>query len=113
MIRYCPPLSVSAVRTFSISTGLEASTVTPGRTAPDESRTTPAMDACAYAATGVSNPVTSRHNANRKDCFILPPPPSSLFSTVTTADDQTELHDRDAPSRPRRFPTNKKLILVR
>jgi hypothetical protein len=34
---------VTALRTFSISAGLDASTVTPGSTAPDESRTTPAM----------------------------------------------------------------------
>src|SRR5688572_12634127 len=37
-----------------MSAGLAASTVTPGRTAPDVSRTTPAMDACACAATGTS-----------------------------------------------------------
>ena len=30
-----------------MSAGLEASTVTPGRTAPDASVTTPAMEACA------------------------------------------------------------------
>src|SRR6188768_3919488 len=39
-------------RTFSIRAGLAASTVTPGRTAPDESRTTPASDACACAMAG-------------------------------------------------------------
>jgi hypothetical protein len=32
-----------AVRTFSISAGLAASTVTPGKTPPDVSLTTPAM----------------------------------------------------------------------
>jgi hypothetical protein len=39
-IRYRPWLSVTAVRTRSIRAGLLASTVTPGRTPPDASRTT-------------------------------------------------------------------------
>jgi hypothetical protein len=43
-IRYKPLPSVMAVRTFSMSASLAASTVTPGRTAPDVSRTTPVMD---------------------------------------------------------------------
>ena len=51
-MRYWPAPSVTAVRAFSIRTGLVASTVTPGRTAPDASFTTPAMDACAYADSG-------------------------------------------------------------
>jgi hypothetical protein len=38
-----PSLSVMAVRTFSISAGLAASTVTPGRTPPDASTTAPPM----------------------------------------------------------------------
>src|SRR6185295_6009477 len=41
--RYRPLLSVVTDRTFSIRAGLDASTVTPGRTAPDVSLTTPAM----------------------------------------------------------------------
>src|SRR6185369_17293345 len=48
-ILYWPLPSVTTVRTFSMSAGLAASTVTPGSTAPDVSLTTPAMDACAYA----------------------------------------------------------------
>ena len=43
-----PGAVVTAVRTFSISAGLAASTVTPGSTAPDVSATVPAIDACAY-----------------------------------------------------------------
>src|SRR2546428_2100798 len=43
MILYWPAPSVVADRTFSISAGLAASTVTPGRTAPDVSLTVPAM----------------------------------------------------------------------
>ena len=37
---------MTALRTFSISAGLDASTVTPGSTAPEASRTTPAIDLC-------------------------------------------------------------------
>src|SRR6516164_1261341 len=48
-ILYWPCPSVTAVRTFSISAGLEASTVTPGKTAPDGSLTTPAMLLVAWA----------------------------------------------------------------
>src|SRR5262245_41316588 len=46
MSQNSPPSSVTAVRTFSINTGLDASTVTPGKTAPDVSLTTPVMDDC-------------------------------------------------------------------
>ena len=38
--------------TRSISAGLEASTVTPGRMAPEASRTVPASEACADASAG-------------------------------------------------------------
>ncbi len=38
-IRNCPVPSVTAVRVFSMSTGLAASTVTPGSTAPEASFT--------------------------------------------------------------------------
>src|SRR5688572_28495464 len=51
MMRYCPLPSVIAVRTFSMSAGLEASTVTPGRTAPDRSLATPVID-CARPTAG-------------------------------------------------------------
>ena len=37
-----------------MSAGLDASTVTPGSTAPDESLTTPVMEACANAMAGTS-----------------------------------------------------------
>ena len=51
-MRYWPLPSVVADRTFSISAGLAASTVTPGSTAPDGSLTTPVIDACAQAIDG-------------------------------------------------------------
>src|SRR5262245_60418438 len=41
-IRYWPVPSVTTVRDFSMSAGLDASTLTPGRIAPDESLTIPA-----------------------------------------------------------------------
>ena len=53
-MRYCPPPSVTTVRTFSMSTGLLASTVTPGSTAPDVSFTVPVIVACANAMVGTS-----------------------------------------------------------
>src|SRR5580765_4594312 len=49
MILYKPWPSVITLRTFSIRTGLAASTVTPGSTAPLVSRATPAIDpVCAH-----------------------------------------------------------------
>ena len=51
---YRPSSSVTTARTFSMRTGLAASTVTPGNTAPDVSLTTPAKvplpTSCAEAA---------------------------------------------------------------
>jgi hypothetical protein len=41
-------------RVFSISAGLDASTVTPGSTAPDASRTVPTIEACANTVAGIS-----------------------------------------------------------
>ena len=49
VMRYCPVPSVTAVRTFSMRTGLAASTVTPGSTAPDASFTTPEIEAPLWA----------------------------------------------------------------
>jgi hypothetical protein len=52
--RYWPVPSVTALRDFSISAELAASTVTPGSTAPDESFTTPVSVACANAEAGTT-----------------------------------------------------------
>src|SRR5712691_7293257 len=51
MILYWPSASVTTDRTRSINAELDASTVTPGSTPPDESLTTPAMPPapCAHA----------------------------------------------------------------
>ena len=42
-MRYCPVPSVTTDRTFSVKAELEASTDTPGSTAPDASFTVPVM----------------------------------------------------------------------
>src|SRR5687767_4868631 len=78
MIRYCPLPSVTTVRTFSINTGLVTSTVTPGSTAPDASRTTPAIDAWAWAITGTSatNPTSINATRVNRNIRILQPLPS-------------------------------------
>src|SRR5215831_2255972 len=53
-ILYWPAPSVTTLRVFSIRTSLAASTVTPGKTAPDVSFTTPAIALCACATVGTS-----------------------------------------------------------
>src|SRR4030095_8270057 len=57
---------LTVVRTFSMRAGLVASTVTPGRIAPDVSRTTPAMD-CADATCGNTHAMRARipYNSHR------------------------------------------------
>src|SRR5437763_2547799 len=55
--RYAPVESVMAERVFSMRTGLAASTVTPGSTAPAASFTIPVRELCACAAAG------SRHKS--------------------------------------------------
>src|SRR5215217_1771667 len=52
VIRYRPEPSVTPLRAFSINAVLLASTVTPGNTPPEASRTTPANVACACAVAG-------------------------------------------------------------
>ena len=65
------------VRTFSISTGLEASTVTPGRTAPESSVTTPAIEACAAAPAAVGNTTPTTRAARRNHFDRSGPAPVS------------------------------------
>src|SRR5215510_8104662 len=50
---YRPWPSVTTERTFSMSTGLAASTVTPGKSAPDVSRPSPAIPLACCALTAV------------------------------------------------------------
>src|SRR5438045_1837192 len=51
---YTPALSLTTVRAFSISAGLDASTETPGSTAPEASFTMPEILACASTVAGES-----------------------------------------------------------
>ena len=69
-MRYWPVSSLTTDRTFSIRTGLAASTVTPGSTPPDVSRTTPVMAACAYAAAGSSRKPTMTAAVPQANLFI-------------------------------------------
>ena len=59
--RYCPEPSVTTVRTFSISAGLDASTVTPGSTAPEASVTT--RNRCS----GLSEDVVGKQRGLRRE----------------------------------------------
>src|SRR5207244_1011414 len=64
-----PEPSVVTLRVFSIRAGLEASTVTPGSTAPDVSLTVPAMDAWPKADAGsntATTAITSNPGINRR-----------------------------------------------
>src|SRR5688572_3211328 len=73
-MRNWPAPSVTATRTFSMSAGLEASTVTPGSTAPELSRTLPVRVACANPATGnrITNERSPRALArSRMKCLSL------------------------------------------
>src|SRR4029079_10455948 len=83
MMRYCPDPSETAVRVFSVNAGLEASTVTPGSTAPDASFTMPASDAPpAWANTnaGVSRTRNARVTRDFADTRMLTSSPSSLWA---------------------------------
>src|SRR5262245_29239650 len=91
MILYCPESSVTTARTFSISAGLDASTVTPGNTAPEASFTTPASEACAHAAVGQRTTNAANRAADLKSLAIVAP----LFLPV---------HRRDGDGPPPRTP---------
>src|SRR5216683_1968623 len=62
-ILYWPSESVTTVRTFSMRAGLDASTVTPGSTAPEVSRTTPAMALVPCALASADAPSTHAQTA--------------------------------------------------
>src|SRR5689334_11002602 len=76
-MRYSPRSSVTVVRDFSIRTGLVASTVTPGSTAPEESVTTPetlaALVPCADAQTGGRRRETAAKNPTHAMRSMKPP----------------------------------------
>src|ERR1700704_3411275 len=72
-MRYCPVASVTTERTFSIRAGLAASTLTPGRTAPELSLTTPVIAACAEAVDGKSREtrITRSAHEDRRTRFAM------------------------------------------
>ncbi|SRR6266545_4868778 len=70
-MRYWPASFVVTDRTFSISAGLDASTLTPGSTAPDVSRATPVIDPCAYRSEGM---MRSPRKANAVFSRCIRPP---------------------------------------
>src|SRR5262249_47262165 len=57
-MEYWPDSLVTTERVFSMSAELEASTVTPGMTAPEESRTVPTIEAWAWAMAGMTTSAT-------------------------------------------------------
>src|SRR5262245_40850918 len=87
-MRYWPVPSVTTERTFSISAGLAASTVTPGRTAPDGSLTTPAS-ACAWTMDGseMTSP-NNRSTLNTRSC--MRPPGRQEYSTGSAVTESPE-----------------------
>src|SRR5262245_34693266 len=84
-ILYAPLASVVADRTCSIKTGLAASTVTPGSTAPVASFTTPANALCARAAVGSASSAASMPTDTSVLLIIRPPllaPKASGYNTA-------------------------------
>jgi hypothetical protein len=67
--------SLTTERVCSINAGLDAVTVTPGSTAPEESRTTPVIDAdaCALATAGISTTHINAMVPSRITIFMMTP----------------------------------------
>src|ERR1700719_1367288 len=81
MILYCPSASVTTDRTFSISAALEASTVTPGMTAPDVSLTTPAIPPAACA----DRPTGERNHADNDNANSVTPALLTILDSLRSA----------------------------
>src|SRR4029434_5440084 len=79
-MRYWPDPSVTPLRAFSISAELLASTVTPGNTPPDGSRTIPASVVWAWANVGRTRNA-KRDNERATDLIETPLPHESLRPT--------------------------------
>src|SRR5215470_6220026 len=86
-MEYWPRPSVTTVRVFSMSAGLDASTTTPGRTAPEASLAVPTIDAvaCANNARGMA-----RRDTRTTTVF-------TLLNMVTSAQTALVLHREDEP----------------
>src|SRR4051812_43967278 len=86
-ILYRPSPSVVAVLTLSISAGLLASTVTPGRTAFDGSRTTPAIAPfCAQASAGKKTNDATMATPVKQDFHLRIHPPIGSYASETSGD---------------------------
>src|SRR5262249_45677118 len=87
MILYWPSESVTTERTRSMSAGLDASTVTPGITAPDVSFTTPAMPPAAWAAVddGSSTATSTARQTVADFCIESSSPTAELGSYYKAA----------------------------
>jgi hypothetical protein len=120
MIRYCPELSVTAERTFSISTLLAASTVTPGRTPPELSVTVPVIVdwATAFAGRRITTANVASHFAVRiwppflhscRSALVAGKYPADALAPISVdlgilgddkhAESLRETHDAAAPAR--------------
>src|SRR5688572_27901567 len=101
-MRYCPVPSVTAVRAFSMRAALAASTVTPGRTALDGSRTTPEMVAWANTTLGRSRRPTSAAETFPTRSMVNPPygpwalTPFGLFRSTQLLDGREAITDHAA-----------------
>src|SRR5687768_13547689 len=71
MMRHWPEPSLTADRVFSMSTSLDASTVTPGITLPDASRIVPVSVACANTDAGNSRTTAAHTHLNAGRIRIL------------------------------------------
>src|SRR5678816_3765165 len=97
-MRYCPVPSLTTVRVFSMSAGLDASTVTPGSTAADASRTTPAIVAWAKTRLGSSKtPATAAttFTTGYIDDLLEPSPASRRCGNRATLSHLTRPEPRD------------------
>src|SRR4029450_3118997 len=92
-MRYCPVPSLTTVRVFSMSAGLDASTLTPGSTAFDASRTTPAIVAWANTKLGSSKtPATAATTFTTRCIANLhePSPAGAVFGECRQSADQLD-----------------------
>src|SRR5688572_7147814 len=86
MMRNCPDPSVVTDRTFSIRAGLAASTVTPGSTAPEVSRTVPAIVASAWAKPRLGTSTNDKAPiATNRTTLVMQSAPSRERTLVTPA----------------------------
>src|SRR5262249_34643887 len=81
-MEYWPDSLVTTERVFSMSAELDASTETPGMTAPEESLTVPTIEAWAWAMTGMTTTATRTRiaftNLRIMTSKMIPAPPRDV-----------------------------------